>query len=154
MRIAVFPGTFNPITRGHEEVVLRALPMFDQIIVLVANNPTKKTEFDVFERMQMIENVFESEPNVKAHVWEGLTTDFCKQHDVKYMLRGIRSSIDFEYEKNIDFANKIFAPDIETIYLISSHQNSMVSSSMVREIHKYGGDIKPYIPRQIHKYYK
>jgi pantetheine-phosphate adenylyltransferase len=145
-KIAVFPGSFDPITRGHESVIRRALPLFDRIIVAIGENSEKKGYFPVEQRMQWLERVFAGMPNVEIAKYTGLTIDYCKTVNAGYLLRGLRTAADFEFERIIGLMNHTMAPGIETIFLLSEPQYSGISSSVVREIHRHGGDVAQFVP--------
>jgi pantetheine-phosphate adenylyltransferase len=145
-KICVFPGSFDPITIGHEDLVRRALPLFDKIIIGVGVNSTKKYLFDLDKRLEWIRLVFQEEPKVEVAHFEHLTADFCKQVHSKYLLRGLRNASDFDYEKTISQINSIIGGGIETIFLISQPENSHISSTIVREIIKGNGDVSPFLP--------
>lgn len=148
---AVYPGTFDPVTLGHEAIVKRALPLFDSIIVAIGHNSSKPTGyFDLNLRIKMLEAVFGNEPKIKVKAYEGLTTEFCKQNGANFILRGLRSSTDFEYERNIAQANNTLEPQIETIFIISSPGLSAINSSIVRDIHRHKGDVTVFVPEAIH----
>jgi len=145
-RKAVFPGSFDPITTGHVDLVKRALPLFDEIIVAIGVNSQKQTLFSVEERKQWIERVFENEPKVTVDIFEGLTVHFCKKVSAHYLLRGLRNASDFDYEKTISQLNHIVGDNVETLFLISKPEFSHISSTIVREIIKGGGNAKPFLP--------
>ena len=148
-RIAVYPGTFDPITKGHEALVLKALPLFDEIIIAIGHNSKKQTYFTIEKRKAWLQAVFEKYPQVKIDTYDSLTVNYCKEKDAKFILRGLRSSTDFEFERTIAQANNTLSPEIETIFLVSSPGLSAINSSIVRDIHKYGGDIGQFIPSGI-----
>ena len=148
-KICVFPGSFDPITIGHEDLVRRAVPLFDKIIVAVGINSTKKYLFDLEQRLNWIRAVFADEPKVEVAYFEHLTADFCKEVGSKYLLRGLRNASDFDYEKNISQINNIIGDGIETVFLISTPANSHVSSTIVREIIKGKGDVSVFVPKAI-----
>ena len=148
-RIAVYPGTFDPITKGHEALVLKALPLFDEIIIAIGHNSKKQTYFTLEKRKAWLQAVFEKYPQVKIDTYDSLTVNYCKEKSAKFILRGLRSSTDFEFERTIAQANNTLSPDIETIFLVSSPGLSAINSSIVRDIHKYGGDIGQFIPSGI-----
>jgi len=144
-KIAVFPGSFDPITRGHEALVLKAIPLFDKIIIGLGNNLEKKYLFTAEQRLQMVNNTFKKYPTVSAQFYSGLTVDFCKQTNASFMIRGLRNSNDFEFEKNIAQMNKVLS-GIETCFFITDPELSAISSTVLRDVYKNGGDISPYIP--------
>lgn len=149
MRIAVFPGSFDPLTIGHTDIIGRGLPLFDRIVVAIGVNSQKKYLFDLNTRLQYIEKVYQHEPRITAMQYEGLTVDFCRKIGASFLLRGIRSSIDFEYERTIAQLNQTLAPEIETIFLASMPQYSHVSSSIVREILTHRGDASALLPAKL-----
>ena len=146
MRIAVFPGSFDPITLGHADVVRRAAPLFDQIIVAVGVNSTKKSRFSNEERLAMLEAVFADLPSVKVQSFSGLTADFCKEVEAGWLLRGVRNSSDFEYECTIAQMTKKLSTNLETIVLFTKEEYSSISSTVVREIIANGGDVSSFVP--------
>lgn len=145
-RKAVFPGSFDPITTGHVDLVKRALPLFDEIIIAIGINSQKQTLFGVEDRKKWIEKVFEHEPKIKVDVFEGLTVHFCKKVDAHYLIRGLRNASDFDYEKTISQLNHIVGEDVETLFLISKPEFSHISSTIVREIIKGKGNARPFLP--------
>ena len=146
MRIAVFPGSFDPITLGHEDVVRRAEPLFDQIIVAVGVNSTKKSRFSKEKRVAMLEAVFADLPSVMVQSFSSLTADFCKEVEAGWLLRGVRNSSDFEYECTIAHMTKKLSPNLETIVLFTKEEYSSISSTVVREIIANGGDVSAFVP--------
>ncbi len=148
-RKAVFPGSFDPITTGHVDLVRRALPLFDQIIIAIGVNSQKQTLFDVALRKQWIEKVFAHEPRVQVDIFEGLTVHFCKKVGAHYLIRGLRNASDFDYEKTISQLNHIVGENVETVFLISRPEFSHISSTIVREIIKGGGDARPFLPEGV-----
>lgn len=145
-KIAVFPGTFDPFTRGHESVVKRALSLFDEIIIAVGANALKEGYFTVENRKKMISDVFAGHDKVKVAHYNGLTVDFCKSAGAKYLLRGIRTAADFEYERAIAQMNKAMAPGIESIMLLTTPEHTPINSTIVRDIIRNGGDASPFLP--------
>lgn len=148
-KIAVFPGSFDPITVGHVNIVKRAAPLFDKVIVAIGNNTSKKYYFDFEQRKQWIDQIFESIPNVETTAYQGLTVNFTKKVGAKYLLRGIRNAADFDYEKTIAQLNKSMDPELETICVISDPELSHISSTIVREILINGGDVSKFVPKMI-----
>jgi len=149
MKTAVFPGSFDPITVGHVELVRRAVPLFDKIVVAVGFNSQKKYLFDLEQRLTWLEAVFADEPKIEVGSFEGLTAHYCKEIGARYLLRGLRNASDFDYEKTISQLNGIVGEGLETIFLISQPAFSHISSTIVREIIKGGGDARPFLPEQI-----
>ena len=148
-KIAVFPGSFDPITIGHYDLIKRALPLFDEIVVAVGINSQKKTLFTLEQRMAWLEEVFSEEDNVSVDYFEKLTVDFCQKIGAQYLIRGLRNASDFDYEKTISQLNNILGHGLETIFLISKPEYSHISSTIVREIIKGGGDASPFLPKEI-----
>lgn len=145
-RIAVFPGSFDPITLGHYDLVCRALPLFDEVIVAIGMNSQKKYLFELETRLAWLRQVFASHPQVKVDTFSGLTAHYCQEVGSRYLLRGLRNASDFDYEKTISQLNHIVGGGIETVFLISQPGYSHISSTIVREIIKGGGDASPFLP--------
>ena len=145
MRIAVFPGSFDPLTKGHEEIIRKALPLFDKIYVAIGENANKKYCFPLEQRQQWIQQVFADEQNVEVVVYHGLTVDFCRKVNAGYIIRGLRNPMDFQYEKDIAEANRHLAPGVETVFLLSSPELAHVSSSLVRELYHHQGNYSEYV---------
>lgn len=148
-RIAVFVGSFDPITRGHEEIVMRALPLFDQIIVAIGINTGKQCLFPIDKRLEFVKTTFANSSKIIVKTYDGLTIDFCKENNAKFILRGLRNAIDFEYEKNIAITNNDLSPDIETIFMISAPEYSHINASIIRELIKMETDVSKYLPQNI-----
>ncbi len=144
-RIAFFPGSFDPITKGHEDIVRRAIPMYDQIIVGLGVNSSKNYMFSFKQRIKWIEETFIHCKNIKVISYQGLTIDACKKHNAKFILRGLRNSNDYEYEKRIAMMNQALAQNIETVYLNTRPELSAISSTIIREIIKNQGDAGPFL---------
>jgi len=148
-RIAVFPGSFDPITVGHESVVRRALGMFDKIIIGIGQNAEKKYLFPIEKRKMFIEKIFENENKIEILVFEGLTVEFCRKNQIAYILRGLRTSADFEFERAIAQMNKTLLHNVDTVFLLTLPEHSFVSSTIVRELLRYKGDISHFVPKSI-----
>jgi pantetheine-phosphate adenylyltransferase len=148
-RIAVFPGSFDPVTLGHESIVRRALPLFDRIIVAVGENTTKKYMFSVEDRMEFLKIVFGDLPNIYIDKYSGLTVDYCRKLNANYILRGLRTSADFEFERSIGQVNKLLYPDIENVFFLSLPEHTALNSSIVRDIIKHNGDISRFVPTSV-----
>lgn len=148
-RVCVFPGSFDPITLGHEDIVRRAANLFDRIIVAIGVNSQKKYLFPLEQRLQWIDEIFDDLDNVSSQSYDVLTIDFCNSVNAKYLLRGLRSIGDFEYEKSIAQLNQSMQDDIETIFMLTRPAHAHISSTIVREIIRYKGDASPFLPRQI-----
>ncbi|SEL86752.1 pantetheine-phosphate adenylyltransferase [Parapedobacter koreensis] len=152
MKIAVFPGSFDPITNAHVDIVARGQRLFDKIYVAIGRNSTKKGYFNHDERLAIIQEVFSTQQGaVVAAQFEGLTVDFCREVGAQYILRGMRSAGDFEFEKAIALNNAVLAPDIETVFLVSSSGLSHISSTIIREIIINGGDVSTLVPEAVVK---
>ena len=148
-KIALFPGSFDPITKGHKSIVERALPMFDKIVVAVGTNTAKNSVFPLEKRIEWIEKTFAQYNNVEVVTFNSLTVDFCREIGAKYILRGLRNSTDFQYERNIARINQELAEEIETIFLMTKPDDAAISSSLVREILSFGRDVSQFIPEEI-----
>ena len=148
MRKAIFPGSFDPFTLGHLDILTRSISLFDEITVGVGRNNDKKTMFSVSQRIEFIQKCFENEPKIKVKSYEGLTIDFCKKIDAKFIVRGIRNNGDFEFEKAIARTNRKLSK-IETIFLLTSAETSFISSSIVRELILNNGNYKIFVPDSV-----
>lgn len=148
-RIAVFPGSFDPITQGHVSIVKRAAQLFDEIIVAIGVNADKKAMFPVEMRKQWIETVFKDLPEVHVELYQGLTIDFCRKVDANFILRGLRTAADFEFERGIGQVNKLLATKIETVFLLTEAKYTPISSSIVRDVIRHGGDVSFMVPEEI-----
>jgi pantetheine-phosphate adenylyltransferase len=148
-RIAVFPGSFDPFTIGHEAIVRRALNLFDEIIIAVGANAVKKSFYSLSVREEMISKVFRNETRVRFDHYEGLTVDYCKKNGADYIIRGLRTSADFEFERAIAQVNKVMAPEVETVFLLTVPEHSHINSSIVRDIIRNGGDASVFVPAVI-----
>jgi pantetheine-phosphate adenylyltransferase len=145
-KIAVFPGSFDPFTVGHENIVLRGLDLFDEIIIAIGVNSTKQSLLKVEARLAMIKLVFNSTPKVRADFFEGLTVDYCKKVHATHMLRGIRTAADFEYERAIAQINKKMLPSVESVFLLTTPEHTPVNSTIIRDIIRNGGDASQFLP--------
>jgi pantetheine-phosphate adenylyltransferase len=146
MRIALFPGSFDPFTNGHLDVVRRGISLFDQIIIAIGNNSSKSRYLPVEQMMEMIAEVFRDEPRVSVQSYKGLTADYARETGARYLLRGLRNTTDFEYENTIAQANRHVNPDLETVFLITSPTLAAISSTIIREIHRFGGNVDDFVP--------
>ena len=149
MKIAVFPGSFDPITTCHVDLIKRSLPLFDKIFVAVGVNSNKKTLFTLKTRLKWLHDVFQDEEKIEIAYFEGLTVEFCKSVDANYLIRGLRNSSDFDYEKTISQLNSVIGNGVETFFLISKPGFSHISSTIVREIIKAGGDASTFVPEEV-----
>lgn len=152
MKIAVFPGSFDPITIAHVDILTRATPLFDKVIVGIGLNSSKQNYLAAQTREEIVRAVFKDEQKVDVQVYEGLTVDFCKKMNAGYMIRGIRSVADFEYERAIAQINQTMNPEAETIFILSKPEYSAISSTIVRDILRNHGDISPFVPVEALKY--
>lgn len=148
MKKAIFPGSFDPITLGHVDIINRGVTLFDEVIIAIGENSSKNYMFTIEERKQFIENTFKDNPKVTVMTYSGLTIDFCKEIGVEFILRGLRNPADFEFEKAIAQTNRHLST-LETVFLLTSTQTSFISSSIVREIIRYGGDYKKLVPNSV-----
>ncbi len=148
-KIAVFPGSFDPITKGHESVLKRAIPLFDKLYIAIGINVDKKDFFPIGKRMEWINKVFQDYPTVKVIKYKGLTVDLCKELNAKYILRGLRTSADFEFERSIGQINKNLFYGIETIFLLTLPEHTPLNSSIIRDILRHGGDAGQFVPDEI-----
>ena len=148
-KIAVFPGSFSPFTLGHKVVVDSALTLFDKVIIAVGNNSEKNEYFSIEERLDWINAVYGSNPKIEVERYEGLTVDFCKKANANFIVRGLRDSHDFKLEKNIAQMNKKLNAEMETIFIITPAELSHISSTILRDVIKNGGDISEFIPKEI-----
>lgn len=145
-RIALFPGTFDPITHGHVDVIRRAAGLFDRIIIGIGVNSAKQTMYSLEQRIAWMGEIFKQDPHISAASYTGLTIEFCRETGAQYILRGIRSVGDFEYEKAIADMNRMLAPEVETVFLTCSPVWSTVSSTMVRDVIRHGGEASMFVP--------
>lgn len=148
-RICLFPGTFDPITKGHVDIIERAVPLFDKLIIGIGINSSKQPMFTVEQRSTWMSNIFGKEPKIEVSGYEGLTIDFCRKVNANYILRGIRYVSDFEYEKAIADMNRMLAPEIETVFLTCSPEFSTISSTLVRDVIRNKGDVSKFVPEEV-----
>ncbi len=146
MKIALFPGSFDPITKAHVDILRRSLPLFDKVVIGIGLNSTKAPYLGIDIRKSMLKAVFAKEPKVEVQTYEGLTVEFCKKINATYMIRGIRTVSDFEYEKAIAQMNHALVPEIESIFIVSKPGYSSISSTIVRDIMRNNGDVRQFIP--------
>ncbi len=148
MRRAIFPGSFDPLTLGHHDIIIRGIPLFDELIIAVGVNVDKKYMFTLEQRLGFISKSFENEPKIKVLTYEGLTVDFCKKVNANFILRGLRNPADFEFEKAIAHTNRKLS-EIETVFLLTSSGKSYISSSIVRDVIRNGGDYSGLVPEAV-----
>ncbi|WPQ62101.1 pantetheine-phosphate adenylyltransferase [Chitinophaga sancti] len=151
-RIALFPGTFDPITLGHTDIIDRALDLFDEIVIGIGTNSSKTPMFSLEQRIQWIKDIYVQIPKVKVHTYAGLTAKYCEEIGARFILRGIRGVVDFEYEKAIADVNRMMDTKLETVFLSCTPKYSTIASSLVRDVLKYGGDATPLLPEQVLKH--
>lgn len=149
-RICLFPGTFDPITLGHVDIINRALPLFDKIIVGIGINTSKSPMFSAEKRLSWIKDIYPDSSRIEGAIYEGLTVNFCKEIGANFILRGIRYVSDFEYEKTIADANRTLDPSIETVFLTGEPKYTSVASTIVRDIIKNNGDASPFLPEAVY----
>lgn len=149
MRICLFPGTFDPVTLGHTDIINRALPLFDELIIGIGSNVNKQPMFPDQQRLEWLQTIYKDEPRVKAVIYDGLTVDCCRRYNAKFILRGIRYVNDFEYEKAIADMNRSLEGNIETIFLTCLPQYTSVASTLVRDVIKNGGDVSRFLPEVV-----
>lgn len=145
-RIALFPGSFDPFTKGHEDIILRGLRLFDEVIIGIGNNITKKRYFPLEVMKELIERTFEDQKNVKVITYDDLTAHTAREIGAKFLLRGLRNTTDFEYENGISQVNRYIYAEIETVFLITSPHLAPISSSIIRDLHRYGQDVDDFLP--------
>lgn len=148
MKIGVFAGSFDPITRGHEDIVMKAMPLFDEIFIAIGVNIDKKYQFPLEDRIKWIENTFAEYPKVKVVSYEGLTVDLCKRLNASFIIRGLRNTTDFEYESIVAEANKKLNPEVEMLFFLSDPNLRCISSTVVRDLVKNGVDLKGFVPEK------
>lgn len=146
MKKAVFPGSFDPITIGHEDIIRRGLDLFDEIIVAVGVNADKRYQFSLEERLAFIRATFKDEPKVQVTTYQGLTVDYCREINADFILRGLRNPADFEFEKAIAHTNRTLT-EIETVFLLTASNKDFISSSIVRDVLKNNGNIEAFVPK-------
>lgn len=149
MKKAIFPGSFDPFTKGHADIVKRSIPLFDEVIIGIGHNEQKKRYFPIGETKEKIESVFIAEQKVKVIIYDGLTAEFAKKQGANYLIRGLRNTTDFEYENSICQANKYLWNELETVFLITSPAYASISSSIIREIHRHGNDVTDLLPYRL-----
>ena len=149
-KVAIFPGSFDPYTKGHHDIVIRSLDIFDEVIIGIGYNSTKKNRyFDIDLMVEKIESVYVDMPNVKVIVYNELTSTLAKKHGANFLIRGLRNTTDLEYENTISQMNRYLNEDLETVFLITTPQFAAISSTVIREVHRYGGDVSEFLPYSI-----
>lgn len=149
-RIAIFPGSFDPFTKGHEDIVLRGLGLFDEIIIAIGYNSEKNTRYIAIEKMvELIRDTFKNYPNITVQTYAELTAEFARKNGARFLLRGLRNTTDFEYENSIGQVNRFLNAELESVFLITSPQFASLSSSIIREVHRYGGDVSKLLPYKL-----
>ena len=153
MKIAIYPGSFDPFTNGHLDILKRACEVFDKVIVLVAVNSAKKTVFTQKERVELLGEILNGMPKVEVDSYDGLTVDYAKKAGAKHIIRGLRAVTDFEYEFQLASANRFACKDVDMVFFMASSEHSFVSSSVVNELRKNGADVSPLVPKEVLKAY-
>jgi pantetheine-phosphate adenylyltransferase len=148
-KIAVFPGSFDPFTIGHEAIARRALSLFDEIIIAVGANALKRNFYPLVTRKEMINKVFSDEPRIRVDHYEGLTVEYCIKNNAAYLIRGLRTAADFEFERAIAQVNRVLAPNVESVFLLTVPEHSHINSSIVRDIIRSGGDASRFVPSSL-----
>ena len=149
-KVAIFPGSFDPFTKGHEDIVLRGLEIFDKIIIGIGHNTKKNNRhFDIETMVKNIDKTFAAHDNIEVIVYNELTASLAKKHNAGFLLRGLRNTTDFEYENSISQMNRYLNVDLESVFLITSPELAAINSTIIREVHKYGGDVSPFLPYQL-----
>jgi len=151
---AIYPGTFDPITNGHIDIIYRSLKLFDNIIVAIGSNPKKAPLFTLEERMWMIRESFKDNPEISVKAFDGLLVDFAKAHNAKVIIRGLRAISDFEYEFQMALMNRQLDNEIETVFLMPSEEYSYLTSSLIKEVSSLGGDITSFVPPHVYEMLK
>jgi pantetheine-phosphate adenylyltransferase len=149
-KVALFAGSFDPFTKGHEDIVLRGLRVFDEVIIAIGYNSTKSNRYFPIEKMiEKIESTFTKYPNIKVLTYSELTAEFARKHNARFLLRGVRNTTDFEYENSISQINKKLNSELESVFLITTPQLAWISSSVIRDVHRYGGDVSEFLPYKL-----
>jgi pantetheine-phosphate adenylyltransferase len=148
-RIAFFPGSFDPFTKGHEDIVLRGLHLFDEIVIGIGNNANKKRYFPLETMVAHIETTFQQYPNVRVETYDALTAAIAQKVGARFLLRGLRNTTDFEYENGISQVNRYLSSELETVFLITSPQFAPISSTIIRDVHRYGGNVDIFLPYKL-----
>jgi pantetheine-phosphate adenylyltransferase len=149
-RVALFPGSFDPFTKGHEDIVLRGLTLFDEIVISIGYNSQKSNRYFQIDLMvEKISQLFKDYPNVSVKTYAELTAEFARKNQARFLLRGLRNTTDFEYENSIAQVNRHLNEDLESVFLITSPQFASINSSIIREVHRYGGDVSEFLPFKV-----
>ena len=149
-KIAIFPGSFDPFTKGHEDIVLRGLKLFDEIIIAIGYNSKKNSRYFEIDFMQSrISSTFQDYPSIRVEIYSELTAEFAKRNGAKFLLRGLRNTTDFEYENSIAQVNRYLNEELESVFLITSPQFASINSSIIREVHRYNGDVSVFLPYKL-----
>lgn len=148
-KVAIFPGSFDPFTKGHQDIVLRSLNLFDEVVIAIGHNTRKDRYFDIDTMLAKIDGAFKDENRVKVIIYDELTAILAEKYGAQYLVRGLRNTTDFEYENSISQINKYLNARLETVFLITSPDLAPISSSIIREVHRYGGDVTPFLPYKL-----
>ena len=145
----IYPGSYDPITYGHMDIIERAKGLFEEVILIVSSNVAKTSTFSMEERVNLLNELYKDDAKVRAISWDGLTVNAAVSLDAKAIIRGLRIVSDFEYEFQMNLANNVLNPDIETVFFMTKTENAFISSSMVREVHRLGGDVSAFVPNEV-----
>lgn len=149
-KIALFPGSFDPFSKGHEDIVIRGLKLFDEIIIAIGYNSQKQTRYVPIEKMiELIEQSFSHEPRVSVVTYNELTADLANKSNARFLLRGLRNTTDFEFENSVSQMNRYLYKELETVFLITSPEYAAINSSIIREVHRYGADVNEFLPYKL-----
>ncbi|MDR7131432.1 pantetheine-phosphate adenylyltransferase [Algoriphagus sp. 4150] len=149
-KTAIFPGSFDPYTLGHHDIVMRSLDLFDEVIIGIGYNSTKKSRyFEIDDMVAKVKSVYENTPSVKVIVYNELTSTLAKKHNAQFLIRGLRNTTDFEYENTISQMNRYLNEELETVFLITSPRYAAISSTIIREVHRFGGDVTEFLPYNV-----
>lgn len=149
-KTAIFPGSFDPYTLGHHDIVMRSLDLFDEVIIGIGYNSTKKSRyFEIEDMVKKVDSVYENTPGVKVIVYNELTSTLAKKHNAQFLIRGLRNTTDFEYENTISQMNRYLNEELETVFLITSPRYAAISSTIIREVHRFGGDVTEFLPYNV-----
>ena len=151
MKVAIYTGSFDPITNGHLDVLNRATKIFDKVIILIAINPNKKSRFSIEDRIAMIKEATSDNPQVEVDAYDGLTVEYAKKHNARHLIRGLRAVTDFEYEFQLASANDYVDENIDTVFLMSKKEKSFINSSMIMDLHEAGVDVSNLVPPSVYK---
>jgi len=145
----IYPGSYDPITYGHMDIIERAKGLFEEVILIVSTNVAKSSTFSLDSRVDLLKKLYQNDPRITVTSWDGLTVDAAKHFKAKAIIRGLRIVSDFEYEFQMNLANNVLNPEVETVFFMTKTENAFISSSMVREVHRLGGDVSAFVPDEV-----